>query len=160
VSHFGEVVFEELYDGINLVYHANNQALEYDFEVAVGADPKQIQIQVAGAQKLSVAPDGRLIISTDYGRIEEQAPFVYQEMSGEKIPVSAEFALIDNNTFGFSLPEGYDPAFRWSSTRSSSTARCSAARRTITAAMLLSITMARRSSSAMSPPPTSHSKRL
>ncbi len=108
VPHFGEVVFEGIYDGIDLVYHTNGSDIEYDFEVAVGASPDQIRISISGADDIALDTEGHLIINTDYGSIVERAPVVYQPHGGYMTPVEAEFEIHGPHSFGFVFPEGYD----------------------------------------------------
>jgi hypothetical protein len=42
VPHFDSVRYEQPYPGIDLVFHANGQTIEYDWVLAPGADPEQI----------------------------------------------------------------------------------------------------------------------
>jgi hypothetical protein len=44
VTNYGRVVYHDLYPGINLVYYGNQRQLEYDFQVAPGADPGVIRM--------------------------------------------------------------------------------------------------------------------
>ena len=44
VPTFRKVVYEEIYPGINLTYYGNRRDLEYDFELAPGADPHVIRL--------------------------------------------------------------------------------------------------------------------
>lgn len=109
VPQFGEVVFKDLYDGIDLVYHVNGNLLEYDFIISARVNPEKIRLMVSGAESLTIGTDGQLIIETELGRIEEYAPVVYQPDGSDRIPVAASFELLGDNRFTFALPEGYDP---------------------------------------------------
>src|SRR5262249_19857564 len=44
VRSYAEVAYRDVYPGVNVVYYGNQQRLEYDFEVAAGADYRQIEI--------------------------------------------------------------------------------------------------------------------
>jgi hypothetical protein len=46
VPNYGKVRYEGVYPGIDLVYHGNQQQLEYDFVVSPGADPRAIALQI------------------------------------------------------------------------------------------------------------------
>jgi hypothetical protein len=48
VPQYSAVRFRSLYNGIDLVYHGARGRLEYDFEVAPGADAGQIALEVEG----------------------------------------------------------------------------------------------------------------
>jgi len=108
VRNFGQVVYEEIYENIDLVYWANGSALEYDFQLAVGAVPDQIEVRIDGADDVYVNADGRLVITTDFGRIIEQQPVVYQPDGADRIPVRSRFIIRNDRSFGFEFPDGYD----------------------------------------------------
>ena len=42
------VEYANVYDGIDVRYYGNQRQLEYDFIVAAGADPSQIQLRFRG----------------------------------------------------------------------------------------------------------------
>ncbi len=109
VPRYNRIVYENIYDGINLVYYSNGTSLEYDFEVAVGANPAAIAVHIDGASGLDINSAGHLVIATDLGQVIEQAPVVYQPDGATKVPVAAAFTMIDNHTYGFDLPAGYNP---------------------------------------------------
>src|SRR5215831_7226424 len=62
VSTFARVLYQEAYPGIDLIYYGNQHELEYDFRVAAGANPKQIALQMTGAQTLRVDRTGDLLV--------------------------------------------------------------------------------------------------
>ena len=62
VSTFGRVTYRQIYPGIDLVYYGTQRQLEYDFIVAPGADPKQINLEFAGA-KPTLGPQGNLALT-------------------------------------------------------------------------------------------------
>lgn len=109
VQHFNEIVYDEMYDGIDLVYRANGSLLEYDFEVARNADPSLVQVRLDGQNDMYVDSEGQLVVVTDFGTFVELKPVVYQLDGDSRRPVAAEFQITDENTFGFAFPDGYDP---------------------------------------------------
>ncbi|MBU8935002.1 MAG: SBBP repeat-containing protein [candidate division Zixibacteria bacterium] len=108
VPTYREVVFENMYDGIDLVYRGTGGNLEYDFEVAVGANPANIKIVIGGADHTYLDEDNNLVISTPLGSISESRPVAYQTVDGINQPVRAEFVALDEHTFGFALADGFD----------------------------------------------------
>src|SRR5919108_5877343 len=44
IPTYGKVRYQNVYEGIDLVYYGNQGTLEYDFVVAPGADPKKVEI--------------------------------------------------------------------------------------------------------------------
>ncbi|MDX2173674.1 MAG: T9SS type A sorting domain-containing protein [Bacteroidota bacterium] len=78
VKSYQEVQYQQLYKGIDLKWYQKDGNLKYDYFVAAGADYKQIQLQIDGAEKISLNRNGDLIIKTPLGNIIEQAPLVKQ----------------------------------------------------------------------------------
>lgn len=102
VPQFGRVRYENVYPGINLVFYGNRSQLEYDFQVAPGADPAQAELEFRGAEKIQIN-DGALLITAGQRTLELEAPRVYQQIAGEKRPVEGKFVLRGANRAGFSL---------------------------------------------------------
>src|SRR5688572_32520313 len=42
IAQFGRVRYRELYPGVDLTFYGNQRAVEFDFEIAPGADPDRI----------------------------------------------------------------------------------------------------------------------
>jgi RHS repeat-associated protein len=108
VNQYGEAVYKNLYPGIDAVYYGTaNRQLEFDFNVAPGADPTAVQLGFQGVNSLSLDPQGNLDLSV--GSLDAQRtivinnPVVYQTLNGVKTPVTAGFTLTGNNTVGFSV---------------------------------------------------------
>src|SRR5580704_3408297 len=95
VPNYGKVEEKNVYAGIDLVYYGSQRQLEYDFNVAPGADPKAIQITFDGARKLKVDAAGNLILSLAGGDVKFEKPFAYQMKGDQKEPVAARFHLGD-----------------------------------------------------------------
>ncbi|TAK90141.1 MAG: hypothetical protein EPO07_20525, partial [Verrucomicrobia bacterium] len=62
VPTFARVRYHGVYPGVDLVYYGNQRQLEYDFVVAPGADAGRIQLRMDGADALSVASNGDLVV--------------------------------------------------------------------------------------------------
>jgi len=103
VPTYSKVKYTNVYDGIDLVYYGNQRQLEYDFIVAPGHNPNQIQLHFAGAQKLKLDPNGDLEVIAKNGQIAFHKPVVYQTADGSRRPVEGQFTLASNNTVSFAL---------------------------------------------------------
>lgn len=114
VPQFGQVRYENVYPGINLVFYGNQGRLEYDFQVAPGADPKQAELEFEGAQRLELK-DGALVVTgkgvgkSKAGSVRFEAPRIYQEIAGRQRPVEGRFVLRGDNRAGFAIGS-YDHA--------------------------------------------------
>ena len=122
VANFGQVEYQNLYSGISAVFHGNQELLEYDFNIAPGADPNQIQWQIAGSSGVSLDSAGNLLIHTAGGDLVEKAPNIYQEVGGQRVAVSGHFVLEGGNRVGFAIgsydasaPLVIDPLLSYSS---------------------------------------------
>jgi uncharacterized repeat protein (TIGR01451 family) len=102
VPQYARVRYESVYPGINLVFYGDQGQLEYDFQVAPGADPAQAELEFRGAEQVQLQ-DGVLVIRTGQGRVSLQAPRVYQETGGERRPVDGRFVLRGANRVGFAI---------------------------------------------------------
>jgi len=104
---YAAVKYEQVYPGIDLVYHGNQRLLEYDFVLAPGADPRAIDLRFQGAGKLSVNHDGALVIAIGDSEVIEPAPVVYQDIGGQRQIVAGRFVLRGKDRVGFIVAE-YD----------------------------------------------------
>ncbi len=78
VKSYSDVTYQNIYIGIDLKWYQKDGHLKYDYLVAAGADYKQIQLQIRGAEKISINSKGDLVLKTPLGEIIEQAPMVMQ----------------------------------------------------------------------------------
>ena len=59
---------------MDLVYYGSQRQLEYDFVVAPGADPGRIRLAFQGAEAMTLAASGDLVLHTAGGEVLEHAP--------------------------------------------------------------------------------------
>ena len=102
VPNYEKVRYENVYSGIDMVYHSDQQQLEYDFVVKPGADPNQIRVAFDGASKMNITSQGELELKSAAGDTLNHKPVVYQMINGHRKMVSGEYALA-NNTVGFKI---------------------------------------------------------
>ncbi|MEP7342174.1 MAG: SBBP repeat-containing protein [Acidobacteriota bacterium] len=93
VPNYGKVKYESVYPGVDVVYYGNQQQLEYDFIVAPGADPKQIKLSFADAQRVRLDKNGDLVLKTQAGEVRQHKPFAYQEINNVKAEVMSRYVL-------------------------------------------------------------------
>jgi hypothetical protein len=96
VPSYRQVRYQAPWPGIGARFYENKQQqLEYDFELAAGADPALIQLQYDGATRLTLSPDGRLHVGTTLGEITELSPKAYQTdpATGERRAVACRYRL-------------------------------------------------------------------
>ncbi len=108
VPQYAQVEYQNIYPGVNLVYHGNPEQLQYDFTVAAGADPGQIQLSFDGADQLSIDGQGNLVIQAGGAQVVAHAPFLYQDIQGTRQAVTGHYVLQGPTQVGFAIGS-YDP---------------------------------------------------
>ncbi|WP_455393139.1 DUF7948 domain-containing protein [[Eubacterium] cellulosolvens] len=107
VPNYGEVYYENLYDGIDLKYYITNKGLKYDFMVNPGGDIGQIKIKYLGAEGLNIDNSGNLIIRTQFQDLIDGGLFVYQDYDGERYQINCNYILQNDLEYGFELTGEY-----------------------------------------------------
>jgi hypothetical protein len=87
VPHYGAVRYRGVYSGIDLVYHASQGELEFDFLLAPGADPTRIRMRAPAGVSIDASGSLRL------GAAQFHAPSAWQMREGRRAPVSVRFAF-------------------------------------------------------------------
>jgi uncharacterized repeat protein (TIGR01451 family) len=100
VRGYRQVVFHSVYPGIDLRYDGGRSVLEYDFELAPGADPRRIAVELAGAKRLRIDRAGNLLAG---GKLIERAPSIYQVAGGVRRRVRGGFVLRGPRRFAFAV---------------------------------------------------------
>ncbi|MCK4302193.1 MAG: SBBP repeat-containing protein, partial [candidate division Zixibacteria bacterium] len=108
VPNFREVIYEQIYPGIDLKFKGRFGHMEYDFLIAAGADPDLIRIQYQGVDSLSINENGDLVILCSLGELIELRPVTYQLDGETMVSIDAEYVLLGDNAFGFTVDPAYD----------------------------------------------------
>jgi hypothetical protein len=110
IPHYAQLRYDAVYPGVDLIFHGNEQRLEYDFVVAPGSDPRRIRLRFARASRLRIDKDGALIVTTRNGHeITQHAPLIYQEIDHKKRSVAGRYLLKGPHEVGFAVA-AYDQA--------------------------------------------------
>ncbi len=103
IANYAEVAYKGVYRGINMVYHGDQQQLEYDFVVRPGASPGAIRLAFGGALGKSLDAQGDLVLHTSGGDMVEHAPVAYQVEGGVRHAVASRFVLGRDGQVGFQV---------------------------------------------------------
>jgi hypothetical protein len=109
VPNFDEVLYENIYDGIDLRYYANEKGFKYDFLVHPGTDPEQIKVKYIGAKEINIDTYGNLIIKTELENLIDGELIIFQNNDGENRYIEGEFKLINELVYSFELLDDYNP---------------------------------------------------
>ena len=105
VPLFEKIVYENVYENIQLAAYSQDGNFKYDFIVGPNADPSQIQLAYEGVEGMRLE-DGNLILETSVDEIQELKPYVYQMIDGEQSQVDCKYVLTDN-ILSFEFPNDY-----------------------------------------------------
>src|SRR5205814_5995015 len=77
VKAFSNVLFNEIYKGVDLKLYSSTINLKYDFIVKPNANVNSIRLNFNYTDGIEIVND-ELIIKTSVGNVVEKAPFAYQ----------------------------------------------------------------------------------
>ena len=104
VPSYRYVVFENLYDGIDLVYTTVGNCIKYEFVARPWSTPSEIRVHVKGHRGIAVGEGGMMQIDTPLGTVADGGLSVYyQDDRSERL--MASFELLGEDVYGFSLDE-------------------------------------------------------
>jgi hypothetical protein len=106
---YREIVYRQVWPGIDLIFRGQGGKLKYEFHVAPGTDPSVVRFAYEGSRGLSLGRTGDLLVNTPLGTLHDSRPRTYQSVGGEHIAVESHY-VIDEHTSSFSFVLGtYDP---------------------------------------------------
>jgi hypothetical protein len=103
IREFSEVIYHDIWPGIDLRLYGKGSDLEQEFIVNPGVDAGQVQLAYKGIDNLKVGDDGSLLIRAAAGRMRETTPRIYQEISGRRVPVKGRFKLLSSTSYTFEI---------------------------------------------------------
>jgi gliding motility-associated-like protein len=107
VRGFEEVVYQNIYAGIDLRVYLHRFKLKYEFIVHPNADPAQIKLKYNGAQQVSLNEEKQILVKTSVGQFKEAAPYSFQNTNNKAVEVPSSFKL-SGTTAEFNLPKGFN----------------------------------------------------
>ena len=94
---YSEVVYEDLYPGIDLTYAEKDGRLKREFRISPGGDPSQIELLYEGESEPYVDGDGVLRFASPAGEMLETPLVCWQVIGGEKVERAAEYVIDDGS---------------------------------------------------------------
>lgn len=119
IQPLARVTYKNTWDNIDIIYTALDGGIaESTYVLHPGADPASIRLRYNTL--IEAAADGGLSFLFTTGSLEESAPIAWQEIGGQRIPVSIKFTQQDSQQAGFALGDYnrdytlyIDPVYRW-----------------------------------------------
>jgi len=103
------VRYSNVAPGIDLLFHGTEGRLEYDIEVAPGADASAFALHVSNGGTFKVAGDGTAKLNTGCESLRLLAPVAYQQIGGKRITVASQFRVAADGALTVDLAH-YDHA--------------------------------------------------
>lgn len=105
IPQYGQVKYQNIYAGVDLVFYGNQRALEYDFVVSPGADPGKIMLafEAKPPLRLNIDSQGDLLLHTSGGTLRQHRPHIYQIIDGAKKSIPGRYVLRDKAKIGFQV---------------------------------------------------------
>lgn len=103
IHPYAEVKAKGIYPGVTVRYHGRQGLLEYDLELARGVDPSVIELAFQGALRLTLEPEGDLLLSTAQGSLRQRRPRIYQDIDGRIVERRGGYVKRGEDAIGFQI---------------------------------------------------------
>jgi hypothetical protein len=103
ISNLSAIEYSQIYPGIDLLFHGNQDAMEHDFRIEAHARVDQVRFMIEGASGITLDPAGNLEVSTDGGTLTFHKPLAYQESQNGRKTIDAAFVLTGKNSVRFKI---------------------------------------------------------
>jgi hypothetical protein len=118
---YSSVHYPNVSKGIDVLFHGHDGQLEYDFQIAPEASPRDIRFTLEGADKVSIATDGSLDFAAGDQRWRLLPPRAFQTHAGRQMIVPSAYQIQADGSVAFtlgnydkSLPLTIDPVVQYS----------------------------------------------
>lgn len=110
LARYAEVVYRDLWPGIDLTMRGVPGELKYEFRVHPGGQPESIRIGYSGVDGLAIGDDGALRIETAMGLLRDSPPIAWQMIAGTRTPIDSRYVLHEDRTgYSFAVGASYRP---------------------------------------------------
>jgi beta-propeller repeat-containing protein len=90
---FGEIVYREIWPGIDLLFRGERNSLKYEFRVSPGANPAHTRLLYEGADRVEVGANGDLSVRVKTRVLRDPRPVAWQTIGGLPHPVATRFQV-------------------------------------------------------------------
>jgi hypothetical protein len=104
VRNYREVLYPEVYKGVDLRFCLTEDRLKYEFIVAPDSEPSNIQLRYEGVEDIAVHSEtGDLVITTAIGTLYDEAPLAYQTTGFFDQVIPCSFLVQDDAILTFQV---------------------------------------------------------
>ncbi len=97
LSTFGQVAYQDVYPGVDMVYYGHAGQLEYDLIVAANANPDVIHLKFDGSEEITLNSKGELLLRNGELTLKQPAPLLYQDFNGVRHLVEGGYTLLNTS---------------------------------------------------------------
>ncbi len=115
VNHYQKLIYENLYDHIDLIFYVSDDGLKYDFVLHPGADITDIKLRYRGAESVKLK-NNRLVVETKLFPLIEEIPMAWanDDMQDQR---QVNYTL-EGDLIGFETDSAFntlciDPTVNW-----------------------------------------------
>ena len=108
VKGYEQVLYENVYPGIDMRIYMHQFTLKYEFVVHPQADASQIKLKYEGATDISLNENKQAVVKTSLGEFKEAEPYSFQVSKQRTTDIASGFVLDNGNIIRFNFPKGYD----------------------------------------------------
>ncbi|MCK5561676.1 MAG: SBBP repeat-containing protein [Thermoplasmata archaeon] len=108
VVNYQELLYENIYENIDLRYYTTEKGLKYDFIVHPNGDPNNIKLSYEGVDEMYIDSNGNIILNTPLGSFIDSELFIYQDLNNNDNKIAGRFNLLDSMSYGFNIIGKYD----------------------------------------------------
>ncbi|HEX5413845.1 MAG TPA: SBBP repeat-containing protein [Terriglobia bacterium] len=116
VPEYSRVEYHGIFPGVDVAWYGNQRQLEFDIDLAPGADPSSLRLEITGEKnhtaRAAINADGELVVRARAGDVRLRNPVAYQSGGdGDKRKhfLAARYVIEKDGQVGFHV-SGYDPA--------------------------------------------------
>ena len=98
---FAQTRCRDVWPGVDVAFHGQDGRVEYDFEIAPGAEVESIALRFDGAESARVDPDGSLDVRVAGAQYRHLPPRVFQGVGASRREVDGAFVARGDGRIGF-----------------------------------------------------------
>jgi hypothetical protein len=122
VPSYGRVTYGGVSPGVDLAWRDRDGRLEFDVGAEPGAEVEPLVFRWEGADEITLADDGSLVLHTPLGDVRQTPPVAWEEdEAGSRRTVESRYRLLDGERFAFQATRQdptarlvIDPGLDWS----------------------------------------------
>lgn len=103
IENFSALRYAQVYPGIDVRFYGHDLHLEHEFDLAPHADVSHIALRFEGISAAHLTANGDAELTLGATTLRESAPVAWQMISGQRIPVKAQWNLLAQDRLGITL---------------------------------------------------------